>query len=213
MNTKENIRAISEIAASQMGIFTTAQAGRLGVARNVLAYMAQAGKIERLEQGVYRISGTPYHAQQGIYAAWLSTDPARMAYERYAEFDGIVVGGRSAAALHEIGDFFLSPYRFLTGKRFNSKRQNIIFTKRPVEKDDVTFTDSGLPITSVARTIFDLVVDNEDPALLMRTLSDAMNATRPFDADRLEALLKEDPTRNKGLSGVGLREIIDAARR
>jgi predicted transcriptional regulator of viral defense system len=212
MTTKENIQAISEIAASQTGLFTTAQAERFAVSRNVLAYMAKAGKIERLEHGVYRINGAPYSTEQGIYAVWLSTNPARMSYERYADFDGIVVGGRSAAALQGVGDFFLSPYRFLTHRRVNSKRQNIIFTKRFVERSDVVFTETGLPFTSITRTIFDLIVDSEEPSLLARMLSDALKSVRSFNADRLKALIEDSPVRNSSLSGIVIEEMSDVVK-
>jgi predicted transcriptional regulator of viral defense system len=208
MNTRENTRAIAEVAASQMGLFTSAQVARFNVSRNVLAYMAKTGKIERLEHGVYRVSGMPYDVNQGIYAAWLSTNPAQMAYERLSCFDGIIVGGRSAAAIHGIGDFFLAPYRFLTRERFNSKRQGIIFTKRFVNEVDVVFIDSGLPVTSIARTIFDLQYDNEEPSLLAGVLSDAMRSARSFDVDRLMALFKEKPISRRNFSETDLEKLM-----
>jgi len=211
MNTKENTQAISDIAASQMGLFTSAQAERFNVSRNILAYMAKSGKIERLEHGVYRVNGTPFNANQGIYAAWLSTDPKRMVHERFVDFDGIVVGGRSAAAIHGIGDFFLSPYRFFTCERFNSRRQNIIFTKRPVDRADVIFTDFGLPLTSIARTIFDLKCDNEDPSLLTGALTDALQ-DKSFSVDRLKALFKEGSATKLGLSKDDFENLMDSVR-
>ncbi|MDR0501096.1 MAG: type IV toxin-antitoxin system AbiEi family antitoxin domain-containing protein [Coriobacteriales bacterium] len=190
MDTKANTKAISEIAASQMGLITSAQAARFGVSRNVLAYMARVGKVERVEHGVYRVCGAPYSVNQDIYAVWLSSAPAQMAHERYSDFDGTVVGGRSAAAIHGIGDFFISPYRFFTHTRLNSKRKNIIFTKRLVDKADVVFTDFGLPLTSITRTIYDLIYDNEELSLFSGAFTDALK-DKSFDADRLRVLFME----------------------
>lgn len=211
MNTRENTKAISEIAASQMGLLTSAQAASFNVSRNVLAYMTKVGRLERLEHGVYRIGGTPHDANQAIYAAWLSTNPTKMAHERRLGFDSVVVGGRSAAAMHGIGDFFLSPYRFLTHRRINSKRSGIIFTKRPVDRADVVFTDFGLPVTSVTRTVFDLSCDGEDPSLLFRVLSDAMK-NRSFDAGRLVALFEGDSTCLRGFDKHELEDMMNAVR-
>jgi predicted transcriptional regulator of viral defense system len=198
MTTAAHVKAISEIAASQRGLFTTAQAALFGVSRSVLAYMTKVGKIERLEHGVYKVSGTPFEEDQGIYAAWLSTDPARMAFERRSDFDGVVVGGRSAAAIHGIGDFFLSPYRFLTRERINSKRSGIVFTKRTVDDRDVTFTAAGLPITSVERTLFDLHVDSEEPSLFNDAVVDATERHVPLDESRIRFLFAKSPIQPDG---------------
>jgi predicted transcriptional regulator of viral defense system len=189
MDTRENTRAVSEIAESQMGLLTSAQAERFGVSRNVLAYMAKSGKIERLEHGVYRVSGTPYDSNQGIYAVWLGTSPKQMAHERRTGYDGIVVGGRSAATIHGMGDFFLSPYHIYTPVRINSKRPGIVFTKRHVDPSDVIYTDGGLPITSATRTIFDLMCDSEDPSHVASALEGAVR-NGMVDEDRLMALAK-----------------------
>ena len=48
----EAIRAINDIAASQRGLFTTAQAQASGVDRYVLSRLEALGNIERLAKGV-----------------------------------------------------------------------------------------------------------------------------------------------------------------
>ena len=197
MDARARIDTISELAASQAGLFTAAQAKRFGVSGDAIAYMAKTGRIERLEHGVYRISGIPSTEQQDIYAVWLGTDPERMAFERNKSFDGIVVGGRSAAALHDIGDFFLSPFVFLTRDRINSKRQNVVFRKRGIEADDVVYLDGGLPVTSIARTLYDLKVDHEDPSLLHDAARDALRQGASFDHERLLELARNSPTRKR----------------
>jgi len=238
MKSKSNLQTISELAASQSGLFTSAQAQRFGVSRNVLSYMVATGKIERLEHGVYKAAGVPNTAFQGILAAWMSTDPKSMIYERRYNWDGIVVGGRSAAAVMDIGDFFLSPYHFFTPERYNTRRDNMIFIKRQIAPADIFYTNEGMPVTSIARTIFDLRKDNEDPSMLsaiilqslelqrayitsetpnrMSLQSDFRNmnhsdAKQLFDYYRLKELFDEDSTSRGGMpEGAFGKMFIDA---
>ena len=197
MSSQKHTKAVNEIAASQMGLFTTAQAERFGVSRNVIAYMAKTSKIERIEQGVYRIAGMPFDEKQGIYAVWLGTNPRLMAYERSANFDGIVVGGRSAAACYGVGDFFLSPYRFLVRNRINSKRQNVIFTISKVGESDIVRLDGGLPVTSITRTLYDLAMDYDDSFQVEQIIYDTIKNNLPLNVERLLELKAEKSRRGR----------------
>lgn len=60
------------IAEQRWGLFTTAQAATVGVARKQLSRMAAAGAIERVAQGVYRMAGAPPAEHETIYATWLA---------------------------------------------------------------------------------------------------------------------------------------------
>lgn len=51
MGNKDNVSCIEELAASEDGVFTAAQARRFGIPRYALAYAANVGKIERLAHG------------------------------------------------------------------------------------------------------------------------------------------------------------------
>ena len=48
----------------------------------------------------------------------------------------------------------------------------------------------GLPVTRPERTVFDLVVDDEDLSLIADVLKDAWHANRDFDFKRLAGLLR-----------------------
>ncbi|WP_262925516.1 type IV toxin-antitoxin system AbiEi family antitoxin domain-containing protein [Kocuria atrinae] len=95
---------MQEVSADQWGLFTTAQAKQQGIIGTELSRAAQAGQIEPITHGVYRLAGVPSDEFDGIRAAWLSTDPKRPAYERLNDEDPVVVSGSSAAWLHGIGD-------------------------------------------------------------------------------------------------------------
>ena len=67
---------------------------------------------------------------------------------------------------------------------------------REVARDEVSFA-SGLPVTTPERTIFDLVADDEDLSLVADALHGACAGSRPFDFNKLEALIRGKYGENK----------------
>ena len=59
---------------------------------------------------------------------------------------------------------------------------------REVARDEVSFA-SGFPVTTPERTVFDLVADDEDLPLVADALHNACVGSRPFDFNKLEALV------------------------
>ena len=158
-NHREQIAILSE----SEGIFTTAQAERSGIPRDALHDAVESGCLERVLRGAYRMVGSGSSYTDELAAVWKLTDPARFSHERVQpdDWDGVVVGGSTAASLLEIGDFYLSPYRLYAPRRVNSRNPIARFSRREVERADVSFA-SGLPVTRPERTIADLVLDDED---------------------------------------------------
>ena len=104
--------------------------------------------------------------------------------------DGIaVVGGSTASALLGIGDLELSPYRLYAPRRVNARNPSASFARRAVARDEVTF-EQGLPVTRPERTVFDLVVDDEDLSLVADVLGDASLKYPGFDYGKLRGLLE-----------------------
>lgn len=183
MNRRDYLSIMNELSASE-GVFTTAQAMRLGIPRNVLAKAREAGKLVRIAHGAYRMAGTPASQLDELTAAWKLTDPAKMTHERVPvdAWDGIAVAGNTAASILGIGDFYLSPYRILAPRRINSRNVETRFGMRDISRNEVSFA-SGIPVTSIERTLVDLVLDGEDPSLVEDALSDARE--KGLDEERL----------------------------
>lgn len=180
---------MGELSASER-VFTTAQAERLGIPRNVIAKACEAGRLVRIVHGAYRMAGVPASQLDDLAALWKLTDPAKMTHERMrtGAWDGIAVAGSTAASILGIGDFHLSPYRILSPRRINSRNAESRFGVRDVSRDDVSFVE-GVPVTKIERTLVDLVLDGEDPSLVENALADAR--TKGFDRGRLERLAAE----------------------
>lgn len=204
------IQILSSLAASQNGLFTTAQADKFNVPRDAVSYLARANKLDRVTHGVYRFKGAPIDIFESIRATWMSTDPKALSYERLRHWDGIVIGGRSAAAIHGIGDFFISPFRFYTQNRINSKKSDAIFSVRNIDREDVE-TIEGLPVTNIERTLFDLYKDNEDPSLLSTAITEAMHAKHNLNFKRLEKIFNRDASTLRGLPYNSLNHMLNDA--
>jgi len=171
---------LKELAAYQWGMVTTAQAGARGVSRASLAQRAKDGSLERVRQGVYHLAGSPTSDLDGIYAAWLASEPRKPAWER-ADQPTVVVAESTAAKVHGIGDLDPVPYSFITAARKQSKQPDIRYVLRDVPRDDVVVVD-GLPTTSVERTISDLLIaPGSDESIVADALGEAFAG--PFDID------------------------------
>lgn len=187
MRKSDNIRELEFLASSQWGMFTSAQARALGVRGTQVSRMADAGTVEAMRRGVYRYAMGEETSHSYTKAAWLAAYPIPTAAERLKArpFDA-VVAGRTAAALHGIGDLHEDPYMFIVRTRRQTTVADLEFHTWPLEERDVTFVE-GLPVTTMERTISDLVRDRQDPDHVRQAVADAL--AKGIDFALLEALL------------------------
>lgn len=160
------ISHLEEESSSQWGMFTTAQAKRVGVSRQHITQLLKRGQVERASSGVYRFTSTPSTSSDDIKAAWLSTNPQRFAHERIAQknYDAVITGS-TAACLYEVGDLYASPYTFGVQIRRQSQRPDIRYIKSSWKDTDVTLVD-GLPTARPEKTVADLIRSHEDASLI-----------------------------------------------
>jgi hypothetical protein len=184
---------LETLAVGQWGLFTTAQAHARGVSRANLSQRERSGRLERLAHGVYRLGGVPIAPLDDLRAAWLSAEPATVAWDRINN-PQIVVGAAAAAAVHECGDLLPRPYRLITGQRRQTQRSDIVYSRRSLDPQDIVAI-GGLPVTSIERTIADLIDEIGDLSLVGDVLSDGMRGERAIDFSRLSALLAPYATR------------------
>ena len=191
MNSTDYISELYDLAASQWGMFTSAQAQELGLRRNQITRMVKAGHIEPVSYGVYRYTSSAESENIEIKAAWLTVYPKKRAEERLKgrPFDAIVAG-TTAAALLNAGNYHPSPYTFILHQRKQTSRKDIRFLFCRIDEEDVTREGDGLPVTTYERTVYDLLRLNEDPDLVDRFIQDASRKQlHRFDIDRMSALL------------------------
>lgn len=188
MDVLDALVELAELSASQWGLLTTAQAAARGVSRVQLARLTDAGGLVRIVHGVYRDAGAPSDEFEELRAAWLSTEPSRLAEERLGDrAAGVVVSGGSAAWLHRVGDLRADRHEFTVPVRRQSQRLEIRYRQRQLDDTDVTIV-GGLPVTTLERTVADLVEARVDLSLVAGVLADAVKVTR-LDFERLHELL------------------------
>ena len=178
---------LEELASGQWGLLTAAQARAREVSRASLSHRERDGRLERLTHGVYRLGGVPVSPLDDLRAAWMSTVPEVLAWERL-DNPTVVIGGAAAAAVHGAGDIEPSPYRMITSDRRQTQRLDIAYSRRQLNPRDIVVVD-GLPVTSVERTVADLIDEVGDLSLVGDVLSDATRGERAIDLEHLSDLL------------------------
>jgi len=134
-----------EIAEQQAGYFTAAQAQDVGFSRPLLSYYTKTGRLERVRQGIYRLVQFPGSPHEDLFVAWLRTGPDS------------AISHESALAVYELSDALPSEVHVIVPRTASRRRKGIRLHTNRLDKDQVT-QRAGLPITTVARTIADVIV-------------------------------------------------------
>jgi hypothetical protein len=153
---------LAELATTQWGLVTTAQAVAVGVSRVLLSRMAARGELDRVVHGVYAAPGAASEEYAELRALWLALDPGRTAEERLAEpRTAGVLSHATAARLHGLGDLLDEVVEVTVPTRRQSRRPGLRIHIAALDAHEVTTVD-GLPVTTVARTVADLVAEGYD---------------------------------------------------
>lgn len=183
-------RALDEFAARQYGVFSLSQARSVGFTPKMIETRRNSGAWVRLAQSVYALGSAPPKWERQLAAALL-TRP------------GSIVGGRSAACLHEWEVFRPGRPVIVVGSSTNA-RSPLARVIRSRHFDDVTqVRRRGFPVTGEAETIITLAraVSRDE---LERVVDEAL-ARRSMTAADLAGLIE----RRAGVPGLGrLRPIV-----
>lgn len=167
----KTISKLGEIAAERWGLFTTAQAQKIGISRKTLSGLAASGGIRRVGQGVYRVAGAPEAELDYLYVPWLALGGATLPRSASGA-PAVVVAGESAAITHGIGDWFPGIREFVVPSRRTTRLHDVRLRIRSLDPSEVMYID-GLPALTVERTIADLVEQWVDRSLVVDALADA----------------------------------------
>ena len=118
----------------------------------------------------------------------------------------MVVTGATATVVHGIGELQPTPYTFAVASRRQSQRPEIRYRVRPLIAEEWSQVE-GLPVTSVERTVRDLLADGADLSLVAHAFADAVTSAA-IDPGRLQAQLAHvahrlDVPRGDGAAAVG----------
>lgn len=178
---------LADVSEAQQGYFTRAQAHHRGIDDSGLRRGVRSGTIERLDHGVYRISGAGYDPYQTLRVAWLRLTPEMSPRTRTAK-PRLWVSHRSAASLYDLGVAIADVPEFISDRRLQSRSDVKIRVRTGgLDRNSWTVRD-GFAVTTPARTIADLAEDHMDGGHLGRVVSDALSGGLVTRSEASEAL-------------------------
>jgi hypothetical protein len=151
--------AVPDIAERQWGLITRQQLESLGIRPATLARLLTDRTLERVRHGVYRVRGGGEPDHLPLRAAWLALDPAVPVWRRLEDPDVALVSHASAADFFRLADLRPGVHEFTMPRRRQTRRADMRLHRGRLPTDDwVVF--GGLPVTTPARTISDLLGDH-----------------------------------------------------
>lgn len=180
------IARLGTIAEDQWGLLTRQQA-QLGAAvgRATLERLTANSQLERVDHGVYRLTGAPIPDHMELRAAWLRLAPNVPRWQR--TLDQGVVSHRSAAAMYGVGDLPADRHEFTVPHRRQSRRSDVRFHVRP-RGPGPWIELRGLPVTRPSRIASDLLQDNEDPEAVAHIVAQSIREVYDYPGTFAEAL-------------------------
>ncbi len=165
---------LGELAQAQWGLVTAQQGRAAEVSRLNVNRLVTDGALERIAPGVYRVVGAPPDPDlDGLRAAWLQLNPAPVTEERRRQPDA-VVSHRSAAVTLGLGDLLPETHEFYVTVRRQLRRADVRTRLRQALPRSEWRVVHGLPVTTAARTVADLLADREDESAVSRVVQDAV---------------------------------------
>jgi hypothetical protein len=185
---------VADYFATQHGLITIGQILDAGGSTRIASRRCNDGSWERIRRGVFRLAGAPRTERQDVLAAVLTAPP------------GSVAWGPTAAAIHQLPGFNVRPVTVTV--RDDQRPRNPAAALRRTSKllpHHVTTVDS-IPITTVARTLFDLAA-SEHPRRVERALDTALSTNAVTVVQCLTVL---HDLQQSGRNGVRLfRQLLD----
>lgn len=159
---KSGLERLYELAETQGGYFTSADASALGYTTAHQYFHVKRGNWTRVDRGIYRLKRFPSSRHEDLIRWWL-----------WSRKQG-AISHESAAALYELGDVLPSKTHLTVPPGFRKKvTAGIVLHKAPIEKKEVEMRE-GCRVTTPLRTVLDLARGHLDPERLTAVITDAV---------------------------------------
>jgi predicted transcriptional regulator of viral defense system len=159
------------LAEDQDGLLTADQARKAGFTNSVLARLVQRGRIERTARGVYRVPYIPpgrfSQHREAVLWAKANRGPSDVALSHAT---ALVVYGISDANPQLI---HLTVPRSARLRR--QKPKGVVVHRQDLSPEEIT-VEEGIPLTTISRTVADLLHSNGRIDLVRQAISDARHA-------------------------------------
>jgi predicted transcriptional regulator of viral defense system len=160
---------LHQIAESQDGFFTAKQAEKAGFKKNHFSHYVQSGEWIREDRGLYRLSAYPWSPRQELWKWYLWS-------RNRNEEPQAVFAHETALELYNLSDVLPSKIRLTVPRDFRRSGPLPSVLKVHLEnlrKSEVRLVE-GLPATTVAKTLANLVEAGFSDRLLKQAAREAL---------------------------------------
>jgi predicted transcriptional regulator of viral defense system len=144
MDDQPNFNRLYEIAENQAGYFIATQAQEVGFAWERLSYYVSSSKFSRIQRGIYRLIQFPTSPYEDLFIAWLKAGSAA------------VVSHESALNLYKLSNVLPGEVHVIMPRTGSRHRKGLRLHTNRLNHAEGSRRE-GLPSTSAARTIVDVV--------------------------------------------------------
>jgi predicted transcriptional regulator of viral defense system len=196
----ERRQRLFELAATQGGYFTAAQAREIGYDPRTLWHHAKTGQLERVSRGFYRLAVFPADSHEDVIAAWVKTGP-----------DRAVVSHETALALYDLAPIRQRSIHITVQREHRPYKGQarlpgvqVHTISRPFDPGDVV-QRFGVKVTSAARSIADAAEAGTDPSVIHEVIGSALRQGLLTEGD-LREIAHDRPKRVRDLVERAVRE-------
>jgi predicted transcriptional regulator of viral defense system len=151
-------RALTTLAASQAGYFTSKQAAAIGYTAPKRNYHVHVGNWVRERRGIFRLSSQPLPVRPDLILWWL------WSRNRQEQPQG-VYSHQTALSLHELTDVMPSRLHMTVPKTFRRSAaipKSVVLHMADLPPSDIEQID-GVPATKALRTLIDVAASGAVP--------------------------------------------------
>lgn len=190
------------IAEEHDGLVTAEQARQSGFTDSVLARLTQRGRLERTARGVYRIP----HFPPGRFSQYLE---AVLWAKANRGPDDVAISHLTALNVYGISDASPDRIHITVPRSTRLRRQQpkgIVVHQEVITQDDIQVHE-GIPVTTIDRTIEDLLHSGSRVDLVRQAITDARREGFIGDADvrrlrrKVDSRIQETRTHVEGERG------------
>ncbi len=153
--------ALYHIAEQQAGYFATQQAASAGFTRPLLSHHVRKGHFLRVKHGIYRLARFPEMPHADLFVALLQVGPKA------------VISHESALALYDLSDLLPSAIHLTVPRSTSRRHLGLQLHTGRLEPGEVTHS-AGLPVTTVTRTLADLIRGHRPKELVHQAIQEAL---------------------------------------
>lgn len=186
------------LAEENDGLVTADHARRAGFTDSVLSRLLQRGRIERTSRGVYRIPyvtpGRFSQYREALLWAQANRGPQTVAISHASALAAYAISDANPASIH------LTVPKAARLRR--DKPKSVVIHREDIGPDEITVHE-GMPVTTVAKTVTDLLNSGERMDLIRQAITDARREGFIGDSEarrlrrQVEDRLKELRTNNE----------------